>query len=113
MRRTTKTWIGAILAAASLTAGLGPAVARQTYVDGAVSASPTDYPGAPRPVHDDVKPPYAMNYADEAAQTIGVRDGHWDVFSTKPAENQPYLPSLSGGVSGEGAMLKLQWHPGE
>jgi hypothetical protein len=101
--------IGILLAAASF----GPAAARQTYVDGAVSASPSDYPGAPKPVQEKTESPYAMNYTDEAAQTIGVRDGRWDVFSAKPAENRSYLPSLSGGVSGDGAMLKLQWHPGE
>ena len=101
--------IGVLLAAANL----GPAAAHQSFVDGAVSASPADYPGAPKPVHDTAKAPYAMNYSDEAAQTIGVRDGHWDVFSAKPAENQPYLPSLSGGLGSDGAMLKLQWHPGE
>jgi hypothetical protein len=110
----TKAMIGMILAAASLTmASMGPAVARQTFIDGAVSASPTDYPGAPKPVRDTADAPYAMNYSDEAAQTIGVRDGHWDVFSAKPAGNRSYLPSLSGGLGGDGAMLKLQWHPGE
>ena len=39
----------ALLAAASF----GPASARQTYIDGAASASPSDYPGAPKPVDDD------------------------------------------------------------
>jgi len=34
-------------------------------------------------------------------------------FSAKPAKNQPYLPSLSGGLGSDGAMLKLQWHPVE
>lgn len=102
------TTIGAVLLAASLS----PALARQTYINGAVSASPMDYPGAPKPVRDNTASPYAMNYADEAAQAIGVRDGHMDVFSTKPSENQPYLPSFSGGLGGDGAMLKLQWHPG-
>jgi hypothetical protein len=47
VRQMTKAMIGMILAAASLTmASMGPAVARQTFIDGAVSASPTDYPGA-------------------------------------------------------------------
>ena len=75
--------------------------------------SPTDYPGAPKRVYDDPKTPYAMNYADEAVQTLGFRQGHLDVFSAKPADNRSYLPSFSGGLGGDGAMLKLQWHPGE
>jgi hypothetical protein len=103
----------AIIGVALLAVGLSPAMARRTYVDGAVSASPMDYPGAPKPPRDNPASPYAMNYSDEAAQTIGIRDGHMGVFSTKPAENRSYLPSFSGGLGGDGAMLKLQWHPGE
>jgi hypothetical protein len=103
----------AILSVALLAVSLSPAMARRTYVDGAVSASPMDYPGAPKPPRDNPASPYPMNYSDEAAQAIGVRDGHMDVFSTKPAENRSYLPSFSGGLGRDGAMLKLQWHPGE
>ncbi len=76
-------------------------------------SSTLQYPGAPKRVYDDEKPPYAMNYADEAAETIGFRNGHMDVFSTKPSESHSYLPSFSGGLGGDGAMLKLQWHPGQ
>jgi hypothetical protein len=107
MRSVGKTMMVLALAAACI----GPAMARQTYIDGAVSPSAADYPGAPRPVSDNSPAPYAMNYSDEAAQTIGVRDGHLDVFSTNSAES--HLPYLSGGLGGDGAMLKLQWHPGE
>ena len=56
--------------------------------------------------------PYAMTYADEAAQSLGVKDGHMDVFSI-PADSSGYVPSFSGGVGSDGAMLWLQWHPGE
>ena len=83
------------LGVALLAVGLSPAMARKTYIDGAASLSPTDYPGAPRPVRDP-DAPYAMNYADEAARAVGLRDGQMEVFSAKPAENQPYLPSFSG-----------------
>ena len=107
MRQMARILIGVALLAGS------PAMARQTYINGAVSASPRDYPGAPKPVRDESSSPYAMNYVDEAAQTIGVRNGHMDVFSAKPADNHSYLPSLSGGLGGDGAMVKLQWHPGE
>ena len=70
------------------------------------------YPGAPRAVHYDPRPPYAMSYAEEAAQNLGVKDGHMDVFSTRPGPSG-YLPSVSGGLGSDGAMLRLKWHPGE
>ncbi len=108
MRALAKILIGMALAA-----GIAPATARQTFIDGAVSASAMDYPGAPMRVQDRSPSSYPMNYADEAAQTIGVRDGHLDVFSAKPAESRSYLPTFSGGLGGDGAMLKLQWHPGQ
>ena len=69
------------------------------------------YPGAPKPVYDDKKLPYAMNYAEEAAQNLGVQNGRMDVFSTKSTSS--YMPSISGGLGGDGAMLRLRWHPGE
>jgi hypothetical protein len=92
---------------------VSPALARIPFGAGRLP-SPTDYPGAPKWIYqDDVKLPYALNYADEAAQTLGVKNGHMDLFSAKPAENEPYMPSFSGGLGNDGAMLKLQWHPGE
>jgi hypothetical protein len=97
---------------AILGAGLAPALARAP-LGAAPITSAANYPGAPKPVSDSNPSPYAMNYADEAAQTLGVHDGHMDVFTAKPADNQSYLPTFSGGVGGDGAMLKLQWHPGE
>ena len=71
------------------------------------------YPGAPKPpVADDPRPsPYAMTYIDEAAQSLGVRNGRMDVFSTQSSSS--YIPSISGGLGGDGAMLRLRWHPGE
>lgn len=54
--------------------------------------------------------PYAMNYADDAARTLGVRDGHWQAFDTGGNSAQdPLMPSLNGGVDAGGAMLRLQW----
>jgi len=55
--------------------------------------------------------PYAMNYSDEIAQTLGVKNGRWDAFDTGPSRNI-FVPSLSGGVDRGGAMIKLQWRPG-
>lgn len=70
------------------------------------------YPGAPKLVYDDPRPsPYAMSFVDEAAQSLGVRNGKMDVFSTQSSSS--YMPSISGGVGGDGAMLRLRWHPGE
>lgn len=72
------------------------------------------YPGAPRPVYDDpAPPPYARNYVDDVARALGVKDGRMDVFSTQPKSSSSYVPSFSGGLGGDGAMLRLKWHPGE
>jgi hypothetical protein len=98
---------GAALVAMALT----PALA-MPFAPNVSTTTATNYPGAPRPVYDDNKAPYAMNYADEAVQNLGFRNGHMDVFSTKPAGNS-YLPAFSGGIDAGGAMLRLQWHPGE
>jgi hypothetical protein len=54
--------------------------------------------------------PYAMNYTDEAAQTLGVRDGKWEAFNTHSSD--PLMPSLKGGIDHGGAMISLQWRPG-
>jgi hypothetical protein len=108
-------YLGKIMTVVALLAtGLSPAIARMPFSAGGPIISPRNYPGAPKPVYDDnAKSPYAMNYAEEAVQNLGFRGGHLDVFSTKPAENSAYLPSFSGGHGSDGAMLKLQWHPGE
>jgi len=53
--------------------------------------------------------PYAMNYTDEAAQTLGVREGRWEAFEPRSAD----LPSLKGGLDGGRPMLILQWRPGQ
>jgi len=71
------------------------------------------YPGAPKPVTDDPRPPspYAMTYVEEAARQLGVKNGRMDVFSTQSSSS--YMPSISGGLGSDGAMLRLKWHPGE
>jgi len=69
------------------------------------------YPGAPKPVREENKSPYPMTYTDEVARSLGVKDGHMDVFSTEPVSN--YMPSFSAGVDQGGAMFRLKWHPGE
>ena len=54
--------------------------------------------------------PYAMNYTDELARSLGVKGGRMDLFDSGPS-GSAYLPAIKGGVDGGGAMLRLQWHP--
>jgi hypothetical protein len=72
-----------------------------------------DYPGAPKPVRQENNSPYPMTYSDEVARSLGVKDGHMDVFSTQPVSEGGYMPSFSAGVGGDGAMFRLKWHPGQ
>jgi hypothetical protein len=51
--------------------------------------------------------PYAMNYADDAARTLGVKDGHWQAIESSGAD--PLLPSVGGGLDSGRPMLRLQW----
>ncbi len=96
-----------LLVSAPAFAGFGPRVPGANPL-----ASPLAYPGAPKPPPpEQQKQPYAMNYTDEAAETLGMRDGHMDVFSSKPAAHG-FMPTISGGLGGDGAMLRLQWRPG-
>jgi hypothetical protein len=48
-----------------------------------------------------------MNYTDQMAQSLGVRDGKWEAFTSK----DPLTPSLNAGMGSSGPMLKLQWQP--
>jgi len=91
------------------TPALALSIPSQSHVAGILQ-----YPGAPKPVYDAPRQsPYAMTYVEEAAQSLGVRNGRMEVFSTQPSSSSSYLPSISGGVGGDGVMLKLRWHPGE
>jgi hypothetical protein len=56
---------------------------------------------------DQAQAPYAMNYTDEAAQSLGVKDGKWEAFSTGPSDS--LLPSVNAGADSGGAMIRLQW----
>ena len=55
--------------------------------------------------------PYAMNYVDEAADTIGVRDGRWEVIGTGFSRSG-FMPNVSSGIDRGHPMLKLQWRVG-
>jgi hypothetical protein len=98
--------------AAGLLALSGTAVSAATPDAVAYTSAPLRFPGAPKPLYDNPKSPYPMTYVDEVAQNLGVRNGHMDVFSSKSVENDPLVPVISGGLGGDGAMLKLQWYPG-
>lgn len=93
---------GTILCAATaLLLGSGHAFAR-----------PDLNPGYPVPhVRDsqaqDRSQPYAMNYTDEMAQSLGVREGRWEVFDA--SASHPLMPSVKGGIDSGGPMLRLQW----
>lgn len=56
--------------------------------------------------------PYAMTYMDEVARSLGVAGGKVDVFDSGRSRD-PLMPSLKGGIDRGGAMLRLQWRPGE
>ena len=52
--------------------------------------------------------PYAMNYVDEAARTLGIREGQWEAL---PRSGN--MPSLMGSIKSGRPMLILQWRPGK
>jgi hypothetical protein len=52
--------------------------------------------------------PYAMNYVDEAARTLGIREGQWEAL---PRSSN--MPSLMGSIKSGRPMLILQWRPGK
>ena len=98
----------AALTVTVLICGAGPGLAFRAPQTN--TAFPTEHQQAQQ-YGQDQSPPYAMNYADEAAQTLGVRDGRWEAFDT--GSTYPLVPSLKGGVDSGGAMLRLQWRSGQ
>ena len=99
MRRT-----GIFLIAAALAGMAGPASAFGR--PDLATAAPIEHV---REAAEAQPAPYAMNYADDAARTLGVKDGRWQAFDTGGSSRDPLLPSLNGGVDAGGAMLRLQW----
>jgi len=91
-------WIIAALAA--MTAGVAAAQA---------APAPPIVPAPARhlPV-DKPDPPYPMNYADEAAQSLGIVHGRLDLFSF-PSRQHGIVPDVKGGIDRGRPTLKLQW----
>ena len=52
--------------------------------------------------------PYAMRYSDEAAQTLGMKDGKWEAFTPTSS----LMPRINGVLEGGRPMVRLQWQPG-
>jgi hypothetical protein len=72
------------------------------------AAWPTEHQKALRYAETQSRP-YAMNYADEAAQSLGVKDGKWEAFTPRSSD----LPSVKGSLESGRPMLILQWRPGQ
>jgi hypothetical protein len=92
----------------ALTAGSAPAWAFDTSQP---NAPLTTLNQMDQQYADNQPQPYAMRYSDEAAAKLGVQDGKWEAFDTHSSD--PLVPSLKGGIDHGGAMLSLQWRPGQ
>jgi len=92
------------LAVAAVAAGSGPGWAFRLPDPNAVPL--TEHQIQLR-VAESTPRPYAMNYADDAARTLGVKDGKWEAFSTQ--SGGPLMPSFKGGIDSGRAMIGLQW----
>ena len=90
----------------ALAAGSAPAMAFRT--PDMVAPPPSEHLRQLRFV-DNQTQPYAMNYTDEAARTLGVKDGRWEAFEPRSGD----MPSVKGGLDGGRPMLILQWRPGQ
>ena len=93
------------LAFAALAAGSGPVWAFRVPETNA--PFPTPHQRALRYAETHPDQPYVMNYADEAAQNLGVKAGKWEAFSTHSSD--PLMPSFGGGIDGGRLMFGLQW----
>jgi len=58
---------------------------------------------------DKPDPPYALNYTDEAAQTLGIKHGNVDLFSGDSGRDDGVIPDVKGGIYHGRTMLQFQW----
>ena len=91
--------VGEMLLALVLTL---PAAAQTRTID-------SDYTPAPQRSTDRPDPAYAMNYADEAAHSPGLKRGYMILFSSEPRQGDTFMPDFSGGIYHGRAMLLFQW----
>ena len=96
-----------VLAAPALIAGTAPAWAFDPVPE-TNKAWPTEHQQLLRTAAAEPSP-YAMRYTDEAAQTLGLKEGKWEAFTP----TSPLMPRVAGGLDGGRPTLKLQWRPGQ
>lgn len=58
---------------------------------------------------DKPDPPYALNYIDEAAQTLGIKHGNVNLFSGASGRDDGIMPDVKGGIYHGRTMLQFQW----
>ena len=63
-------------------------------------------PDVPQVIKPTPRPPYAMNYTDEAAQSLGIHDSRMDAFSLTPKSGSG-MPFVRGGLNGKGPNLQI------
>lgn len=102
-----------VLFAATLFAGvpavLSPAFAGPHHVPISAPPFPIEHVVASALAAEANPSPYPMNYADQAARSLGVSGGRWEAFDTGTSSSDPLMPALRGGIDGGGAMIRLQW----
>ena len=96
------------LAFAFAVAAAGAASASPYRLPDGSTPWPTDHQKALRVAETDPQP-YAMNHAEEAAQSLGVKEGKWEAFTPRSSD----MPSVKGSLDGGRPMLILQWRPGQ
>ena len=96
------------VAAAALLGGMVSAYAAAAFVPS--SGLLTDHEKILKYQDQHPAQPYAMNFTDEAAQTLGVHNGRW---GTTDPPRDGLVPNLSGGVDMGNPMVKLQWRLGQ
>ena len=57
-------------------------------------------------LQEPARSPYPRNYAEEVAESLGVRKGQVDLVGARDIARNPYAPSVSMGA---GALLRLRW----
>jgi hypothetical protein len=97
--------VAASLALLALT--VTAAAEQRTLGGGGYTLKPLVQPISTMPAPQPPASPYAMNYSQQVAQSLGVRDGGLALNPTPDHKANPYAPS----VSFNGSMLRLKWRP--